>query len=689
MEGKRAENVLRVRAPSTLDEASRSVEVVAVTSDPVEMWDMWRGEAYREILMMEGVRIPSNGQVPLCDSHFRATVQSVLGSFRDIKSDGDKRLVGKVYFSDSPAAREAFQKVKEGHLTDFSVGYTPRKIVDIKGGKKETVLGKEFDGPCQVVSDWSLYELSICPVGADPKAKARSNLMEKSMDKIVEDFLERLRAARADEKPDEDEEKGKQAEPEGDEPKKEDEEEKKKAKKAAKEEPDEPEDEEPKKDDDDEVKGKDGKKSLGEDLARAAVEGERRRAKGIMELCRSLDLGDATCASMLSRGVSVEKARSEALKMVTDKYERGAGGLDFRVTKDEGESFRKRFIDAIGIRTGQLTGKDKPEAGSDELASMPLTELAKACLRQKGLKATGDTLPMVGRAITTSDLPLLLQEGAKRYLLRGFAENQETWGQWTDSGSVTDFRPFKMISVGLDNSLERIYALDEYTYTVAKEEGEEVEVHTFGRGFGLSREAIINDDLGAVTALPQELGRGVSRHVGDAVYNVLASDIMGDKKPLFDSAAHSNVVIGGGDGTPTVDSISKALLKMSEQKDVVGKRLSLRPVFFLAPLALQAACETFFNSQMIGTQALPTTKNIYANHFTRIYDHRLDQLSPTTWYFVGEKAMGVRVLYLRGVKTPYMEDHVEFNVDAIKYKVRFDYGVKAISWRNFIQVKVA
>jgi hypothetical protein len=163
---------------------------------------------------------------------------------------------------------------------------------------------------------------------------------------------------------------------------------------------------------------------------------------------------------------------------------------------------------------------------------------------------------------------------------------------------------------------------------------------------------------------------------------------MGDGKALFHND-HKNIVSGGGTGAPPVESVSLAIRAMTGQKDPFGKLLSIKPKYFLAPRCLEAPAETFFVSEMVGTAALPTTKNIYAGRFTRIYDDRLDDISPTTWYLVGEKSMGVSVFYLRGQKLPYVELEQGFKIDGVTYKVRFDFGVKALSWRNFVQVKVA
>jgi len=215
------------------------------------------------------------------------------------------------------------------------------------------------------------------------------------------------------------------------------------------------------------------------------------------------------------------------------------------------------------------------------------------------------------------------------------------------------------------------------------EAAEVYKVATYGRMFAISRQAIINDDLGAITDVPASLGEGVSRLIGDGVYGCLvANSKMGDGLALF-HANHNNLLTGGG--APTVDTLGAADTAMGLQKDLKGRRLNIRPEFFLAPVSLRIAAETFFNTEMIGTQALPTTRNLYHGSFIRVYEPRLDDDDKNTWYLCGPRRKGVRVIYLNGIKTPYLESQEGFNVDGLTHKVRFDVGVKAVSWRGLVK----
>jgi HK97 family phage major capsid protein len=162
--------------PSTYDPKAHSVEFVAATEDYVEVFDWSTWSIIRQVLLMDGMVIPGTGQVPLLDSHDRYSVESVLGSAREWRTEGGKAIC-RGYFTSTEEGLSAETKVAEGHLTDISVGYRVLDRVEILEGSSAIVGNKEFMGPCQVVRSWLVKELSLCPIGADEDAKVRMTRM--------------------------------------------------------------------------------------------------------------------------------------------------------------------------------------------------------------------------------------------------------------------------------------------------------------------------------------------------------------------------------------------------------------------------------------------------------------------------------------------------------------------------------
>ncbi|WP_316348487.1 phage major capsid protein [Desulfuromonas acetoxidans] len=159
--------------PSTLDEETRSVEVVAATENPVRVYDWERREVVEEVLLMDGCTLPENRQVVLLDTHWRGGVYSILGSCRGLTVSG-KELIGRSHYSEADGGPSAWTKTREGHLTDYSAGYEVLEAYWVPEGEKQTIQGRTFDGPLKVTTKWRITELSACPIGADEQSKARA-----------------------------------------------------------------------------------------------------------------------------------------------------------------------------------------------------------------------------------------------------------------------------------------------------------------------------------------------------------------------------------------------------------------------------------------------------------------------------------------------------------------------------------
>ncbi|MEW6511875.1 MAG: phage major capsid protein [Bacteroidota bacterium] len=162
-----------VPEPQTYDEKMHSVEAVIASDGGVDVFDWQELAVVREYLIMEGLQFPANGQIPLLDSHDRWSIDSLLGSARDFTQiSGTMRA--RLFFSSTEEGVNAETKVREGHLTDLSIGYRPIDSIRIADGEKALIGSKEYTGPCKVTRTAMVREVSLTPVGADEMSKARA-----------------------------------------------------------------------------------------------------------------------------------------------------------------------------------------------------------------------------------------------------------------------------------------------------------------------------------------------------------------------------------------------------------------------------------------------------------------------------------------------------------------------------------
>ncbi|MDR1578442.1 MAG: hypothetical protein LBT86_09515 [Deltaproteobacteria bacterium] len=361
------------------------------------------------------------------------------------------------------------------------------------------------------------------------------------------------------------------------------------------------------------------------------------------------------------------------------------------VLNDDDENFRKRAADSLLIRAGWKPSEVTP--GAEEFAGYSLKELARECLRQKGIKVPVNNLTEpVSRALSSTDFPFLLTETARQSLVKGFQEEKETYSQWTGEMSVPDFKSRIIdVDVDIDNDNE-MYDFNKFEEYRSIKMGKPVEakISPYCWEFQISRQSIINDELFFLTTKPSMEGAKVKNKIADVVYDIFkpSAPLMDDGKSLF-HPDHNNISALGANGNPTVDKISAARHLLIFQTNQTGRRLNIQPRVYLFPDNLYAAAETFFKSDKLGSPSGSNAPNIYFNSLFRVYEPRLDDISPNTFYLVGPKDMGVMVVYLAGNKTPFLESRKDFKTDGLDLKVRFDFGVKAVSWRAMVKATTA
>jgi hypothetical protein len=641
-------------SPGTLDVENRSVEVVVATEEPVMVFDYERYEIIPEILLMSGVEMPKSRQVPMLDTHSRWDTTSVLGSVRSLKANkGEGQLIGRSYFSTAPESEGPWTKVREGHLTDFSVGYKAIRSEWVPEGETAKIKGNSYDGPVMVRTRWRVKEVSLVPIGADELAKVRSEPTKQNsreddnMDPQIREFLiSRGLAETATE--------------------------------------DEAWDFLRTLDVPVSVSGENqpgNEKDVDiEKIRAAATEEERDRFDEIEAMCRDCDCEDML-ADFIRKGVTVDAARKEILKVLRTRLDQGAANLQHHgpaeITADQVDKFRAAATDSILGRAGMPA--EDPAPGHDELMGYTLRELAR------------QPMEMIGRALITSDLPYILANVANKALFAGYETAPETWRVWCGVGSVPDFKTNYIPRVSEISDLDEVPEHGEYKYGKVTEAQESFAVPTYGKLFAITRQTIINDDLGALTNIPAGQGESAARKVGDVAYAVLtANAAMGDGVALF-HATHANFVAGGSGAIPGQATIAAGILAMGVQKDLQGlRRLNIRPEFFIAPKALEGAAEVFFQTIQFSDHSTVATDssfastrtNLYAgSYFTRVYDGRLDDNDAAAWFLAGPKGKTVTVFFLNGVETPYLETKAGWSVDGIEYKVRIDVGAKAVDWK--------
>ena len=656
---------LRAEGPGSLDEKNRSVEVVMSTESPAMVRDWDRG-IISEVLLMSGAEVPETKQLVLLDAHSRYETANVIGSVREIRISGDQ-MIGRAYYSSAPEAESPWIKTREGHLTDYSIGYRVDEAVWVPEGQTATISGRVFTGPVQVATRWTPRELSAVPIGADQNAKARREIdhklktikEESNMDPKIRAMLEAkgLPATATEEQavafleqlevktgnnPDNDQERAAQEE-------------------------------------------KIRKEAKGEELE---------RIREIDALCQRYECADMARELIISGKdvIDAQRAILDAVMERSKKQNPGASGAEFIVA--EKDKFRAAAEHGLILRAGMKV--DSPAPGADELRGFTLVEIARECLRMSGLPHRGDVKSMVGRAMTSSDFPNILANLATKSMQQGWDDAQETWPIWTGEGSVSDFKTYYDNALSEFDDLEEIKDAGEIKLGGFTEKTPETyKIASYGKKFKVTRVMIINDDLNALTAMPAKRTEAANRKIGDIVYAVITGNgTMGDGVAIFSTAStRLNDATSGYLSAPGIANIAEGIRVMGTHKDLAGKRrLNIRPQFFVAPKALEGTSEIFFRSDKYSDNDTVATDSSFAStrvnpysgtYLTRVYEPRLDDDSESAWYLMGPKGRTVKVVFLNGRRGPILEMiQPGFSVEGFEYAVVIDAGAYATDYRG-------
>ncbi|MBX8803296.1 hypothetical protein HBA92_21455 [Ochrobactrum sp. MR28] len=338
------------------------------------------------------------------------------------------------------------------------------------------------------------------------------------------------------------------------------------------------------------------------ELSRKAVANERKRTNEIEALGRTagFDPDNELVRNAVDSGTSVEDFRSSLLDAMVARQGSAPTRtqVETRGMQDQTETTRKLISNAILHRHGIV---DKLEDGANEWRNLSALDTAKELLMMRGEKVRGMSVhEVVERALhTTSDFPIILGDITRQTLVSGYSGYANTFQLIAKRNVLTDFREVKMVEVGNGPDLEKVNEHGEFKRGTFRESEEGLRIATYGKVIGLSRQMIINDQLGAFTQLIGDWGRKAAKLEGDIVWDVVIKNAkLKDGTPLF-HADHKNLA---GTGT-TLDqaSLEAAHQAFRQQKDIDGDAINISPKFLFVDSSNEITAQKLINGVYVPT----------------------------------------------------------------------------------------
>ncbi len=418
-----------------------------------------------------------------------------------------------------------------------------------------------------------------------------------------------------------------------------------------------------------------------------AVQAERQRVSDITALCRDFEIDPK---KYIDEGATVDQVRAAVLETMKTRMKPipGPGGSGARVEREEADKIREAASDAILLRAGMNI--EKPADGARDLRGMRLRDLAVDCLYRAG-RANAHRLDdeqLFREALTPdSQFAGILNNAVNKSMATAYRAAQTTYQRWTGRGSNPDFKAATHYQISEAGDLQRMTQSGEFKFDEMQDQGVNKALATFGRSFGMTRQAFINDDIGLLTRAPEAYVRAAGRGINRLVYLMLgANPIIFDGAQLFTvGAPHNNLAAQGA--AIGVNSVGAGRAAMRTQRNLRGNEvLNIGPRFLIVPAARETEAQQFLSATLIPTQQ--NAVNPFVGTLELVADAELDALvippAAFPWFLAASPADidTIEVTYLNGDDMPKLESQVGFDFLGIKWRIYIDYGVTVLDYRG-------
>lgn len=531
-------------APASYDEAAGTVEVCWSTGADVRRYDWWAEAMYIERLDMAGANLDRlQAGAPLLLDHWRDSM-NVAGSVvpGSVRVENGRGLCTIRFDRSSELGQQAEAKVKGGHLRFVSIGYS------VSTWEKQETIGQP---PVHIARAWQPFEISLVPVPADAGAGTRA-APEAPGDSTT---TTRATAAQA----------GKEAA----------------------------------------VADKSNDTTtVDQEAARnAATLAERARVKAITDRVRELGLEQTVAAELVEAGATIEAANA---RFVDELAKRNNGDVKppsgarakMGHSHDDPASIQAAMVDAIVVRT-MPSLKPSGDRYRQFMAYRPSDMMMHLAQARGEAVHPGLRMELIERAFhSNSDFPLLLAAAANKMLEAGYQAAAPAYRRIAARRNFNDFKPHRFITVGDFPAPQQMREGGSITMGTISEKQETVSAITYARGVTITRQALINDDLGAFNDWTPMIGRRVADFENATAFGQINLN-SGDGPTLVEgNAAVFGTATGRANKAGTGGNISEASLDaayaaMMAQTSLDGIRLNIQPRILLTGAAQRGAALRF------------------------------------------------------------------------------------------------
>jgi HK97 family phage prohead protease len=396
--------------------------------------------------------------------------------------------------------------------------------------------------------------------------------------------------------------------------------------------------------------------------------------KQIRSICRAAGMTMEQADDMVDRDLTITEARAEAFEAMQERSAK-LPKIKMGQSHEDPAATMQHRADALHSR---LTGA-KPTDQARPFMAESLRDMARAAVEASGQSTRGMDADSLFRAAIhgTSDFPALLNATGNRMLMEAYQVAQSPIRMLARQTTLADFRPASKLKLSDVGALQELTEQGEIKHTTRGEAVESYSLKTYATQFSISRNALINDDLGAFRDWGATTGRMAAETEANVLVGLLLSNpIMGeDGENLFD-AAHGNL---GTAGALNVANLGLARKAMRGMKGLDGKTpINATPRYLVVGPEQETTAEQVLTSIYAATV---DDVNPFGGKLSLLVEPRI---TGNRWYVFADPAAlpCMEYAYLSSAQGPQMASREGWDVLGMEYRVVLDFGAGATDWRG-------
>lgn len=593
------------------DNGNKRMEILAYTGGLINVgWDLPVG------INLAGLTWGDETALPILCQHKTCSLDAICGQAERIRVDGSKLILEGAFMPVMDDAKKVLELVKAGYKFQASVGVSASDVLYIDEGENAMLNGAEVAGPCYLVRAGRLYEVSIVPLGADGStqtaiAAAASTTTETKEGEMPTDKNKTVEAAKPDTA-----------------------------------------------------------------TVEAAQTAERDRVASVIAACKG---HEDIMAQAVKEGWTAEKAELACLKAEKAEAEKARNEAEIKASRPGAPA----IIDLKAAASAQMDNKTIVAAACMG-AAMDEKHLTAHCkdvdldaAHDLGIRRLSDVFAAFGfsyrpgddaqmtkalrAAFSSADIPNVLSNVAHKFVLVGFGNAGEYWRVVSRAIPVSDFKQVKGVRLVMSGLLKSLAKGGELQHVDLSDEARNIQAATKGSIVGITREDLINDDLGVLALVPEHFGLMSGRTINTDVYGAISTT-------GADYGATAT-------GALNLDNVAAAYAKAMTIKDGEGNPLGLMPNILLCSPTNYITARGIYQSETItGANSKTTRDNVMRGVLNPVTAPYLPATGTAYWLF-NESFPLVDVAFLGGRQTPVVETaNVDFNQLGIQMRCYFDYG---------------